>query len=79
MKLKEMILSKLEESQLARIVEEHMAMSIALGVGVGINANTEDGEIQKKAAIIDEKINEENGAELVKSNNKEIIFSFLRV
>jgi hypothetical protein len=56
-----------------------MAMSIALGVGVGINANTEDGEIQKKAAIIDEKINEENGAELVKSNNKEIIFSFLRV
>ncbi len=39
-----------------------MAMSVALGVGVGINANAEDGGIQKKHSIIDEKIDGDSDA-----------------
>ena len=52
-RIKDMILSKLSEEELAKVLDEHKRLSLALGFSVGIHASVEQ-TIEKKHCIIDE-------------------------
>lgn len=73
-RLKDKILAKLTEDELAGILAEHKKLSQALGFSVGIHAKG-DQTIEKKVTYIDGQ----DAMLQVKSVNKDIIFSFLRV
>ena len=75
--MKDVILGKLSEEELAQILREHKMISQALGFSVGIHAKG-DQSIEKKSTYTDE-IETGPTAVMVKSQNKDIIFSFLRV
>ena len=51
--MKELILNKLCGEELARIVDEHMNLSQALGFSIGIHGKNHDDQPQKQPAIVD--------------------------
>lgn len=63
-----------------------MKLSNALGFAVGIHANSDDSNIEKKSCVYDESevimaLYQVGGvnANIIRSQNKDVIFSFLRV
>ena len=75
-----MILSKLSEEELAKVLDEHKRLSQAIGFSVGIHAAIEQS-IERKPCLIDEYegIKDQTGDGKVKSQNKDFLLSFLRV
>jgi hypothetical protein len=79
-RIKEMILSKLSEEELAKVLDEHKRLSLALGFAVGIHAAAEE-TIERKQCIVDEYENVKSDSieGKITSMNKEFLLSFLRV
>lgn len=79
-RIKDMILSKLTEEELAKVLDEHKRLSQAIGFSVGIHARI-DSKLEKKQCLVDEyeEVVKEGGENKVKSQNKEFLLSFLRV
>ena len=79
-KIKEMILSRLSEEELAKVLDEHKRLSAGIGYSVGIHAEHEETR-ERKPCIVDEvEALRDQGVEgKVKSTNKDFLLSFLRV
>ena len=79
-KIKEMILSRLSEEELAKVLDEHKRLSAGIGYSVGIHAAQEEIR-ERKPCIVDEveAIRDQEVEGKVKSTNKEFLLSFLRV
>jgi len=79
-RIKDMILSKLTEEELAKVLDEHKRLSLALGFSVGIHTAGEQS-VERKKCIVDEEasIRDDNLEGKVKSQNRDFLLSFLRV
>jgi hypothetical protein len=79
-RIKDMILSKLTEEELAKVLDEHKRLSQAIGFSVGIHAAGEQS-IESKRCIVDEMdaIMDDKLEGKVKSQNRDFLLSFLRV
>jgi len=75
-----MILSKLSEDDLAKVLDEHKRLSQAIGFSVGIHSAVEMN-IERKFCIVDEydKIVSNDIGDKVKTPNRDFLLSFLRV
>ena len=75
-----MILSRLSEEELAKVLDEHSRLSAGIGYSVGIHAAHEEIR-ERKPCIVDEleAIRDHEAEGKVKSTNKDFLLSFLRV